>query len=82
MTDIQATQRYIQAFDAALPELSDDAFWCKLRTGTQWMISKFPDSPFAEVCEEYEQSLFKLALIKAEIMKEGGKHIDRCRKEI
>lgn len=79
MKDIEAIQRFIKAFDSNLPDLTNDAFWEKLHTGTEWMVKKFPDSPFTEVAEEYERALFLIACIRDEIIKEGGRHIDKIR---
>jgi len=82
LKDIEAMQRYIQAFDTNLPQLNDYDFWEKLFNGTEWMKSKFPDSPFADLAEEYERMLFKIACMRHEIIQEGGKNIDESRTKV
>lgn len=82
MTDKEAMMRYIKAFNVSVPDFSNEAFWDKITQGTQWMMDKFPESPFADVAERYKNAVFMIACIRHEILEKRGDNIDRCRKEI
>lgn len=75
-TQQQAMERFIKAFDTALPELSDYKYWEKLCNGVEWIKKTYPDSDIGEVAEQYHKALFLIACIKHEIINERGKHFD------
>lgn len=79
MTDIEATTRYIKAFGNMLPDFSTD-YYERLHTGTEWMRSKFPQSPYTELIEEYQKAILMIVSIEHEILVKGGKDFEQCTK--
>lgn len=82
LKDNEAMEKYIQAFNTNIPELNDYAYWEKLRNSTEWMKKTYPDSPFTEVADRYENALLLIACIRHEVIQERGEHIDKCRETI